>query len=49
MSSTAAIAGARCFCGGADRLRFLDLVAELPDRFGLEVHAFVSPGFTDYS
>jgi REP element-mobilizing transposase RayT len=25
----------------ADRTRFLGLVAELPDRFGLEVHAFV--------
>jgi hypothetical protein len=33
--------GGALFCDGADRRRFLDLVAELPDRFGLEVHAFV--------
>ncbi len=26
---------------GADRRWFLGLVAELPERFGLEVHAFV--------
>src|SRR6267378_53201 len=29
------------FVNDADRRRFLGLVAQLPERFGLEVHAFV--------
>jgi hypothetical protein len=33
--------GGTLFCDDADRRRFLNLVAELPERFGLEVHTFV--------
>jgi len=31
----------RLFLGDADRLRFLSLLAEIPERFRLEVHSFV--------
>jgi len=35
------IGGRRWYRDEADRRRFLGLVADLPERFGLEVHAFV--------
>src|SRR5438045_1515514 len=36
--------GGELFASDADRKRFLGAVAELPERFGLEVHAFVLMG-----
>jgi putative transposase len=33
--------GEALYLGDADRQRFLSAVAELPERYGLEVHAFV--------
>ena len=33
--------GDRIYRGDVDRRRFLGIVAELPERFSLEVHAFV--------
>lgn len=38
------VEGRKLFRRGADRQRFLELVGELPGRFGAEVHAFVLMG-----
>ncbi|MBM3824247.1 MAG: hypothetical protein FJ404_15390 [Verrucomicrobia bacterium] len=39
--STADSGGSRSFHADDDRRRFLGLVAELPDQFGVDIHAFV--------